>query len=320
MTIEFFPVAPKSPPIYYEVKLGGLSKSFVRTSSLGDWKVPVHHYRLFVTALVKTTKGKSTKEDIDEKETLATEKLFSSFVKDSFSVFVNLPNSYGKSKSRRFPTVYLLDANAYFDNISSTIQQLNKNHLLPEMILVGIGYKDFLSMDSLRIRDYTFPKASVQDSFPVSGGADKFRHFLENELIPHIDRDYLTDTTERTLLGHSFGGFFTLFVMENDLEENNTVFQKYVAASPSLNYQNGYLIKQYQGLPEMADQKNTRFLYLTTGGLEGGETGSVTFNLFLKTLSDPKFRHIRIKHEIYPDTDHMETGIPTFERGMQLTR
>jgi hypothetical protein len=33
------------------------------------------------------------------------------------------------------------------------------------------------------------------------------------ELIPHIDAKYRNQTTGRTLLGHSLGGFFTLYTM-----------------------------------------------------------------------------------------------------------
>ncbi|MCW3085852.1 MAG: putative alpha/beta superfamily hydrolase [Bacteroidetes bacterium] len=316
VSIEFIPTKKKQTPIYYEVKIGGSSKSFVRTSSLGEWSVPPHHYRLYVTALGEADGKKNKAESaLEENETAATARLFSEFVKDSFSIFVSLPRSYNKNTNTKFSTAYILDANVYYDIIGNSIKSLNKNKLLPEMILVGIGYKDFFTMDSLRNRDYTFPKALAVDSFPISGGADKFLSFIEKELIPYIDKKYQTDTTNRTIMGHSLGGYFTLFALENDSKTKNNFFKNYVSASPSLDYCNEYIIKEFQNYPVANNDKNLRSLFLTTGGLEGDE---INFNSFIKLLADPKFKNIRVQSENYPRYDHMETAIPTFEKGLQL--
>ena len=83
--------------------------------------------------------------------------------------------------------VYVLDANLYFDIIATTIDKYAQVGLAPNVILVGIGYRDFPTMDSLRNRDDTYPLAIPEYEMSTSGGADKFLSFIDHELIPQID-------------------------------------------------------------------------------------------------------------------------------------
>lgn len=101
-------------------------------------------------------------------------RFYSKTVADTFSTFVNLPNGYNPQQTKKYPVVYLLDANLYFDIIATTINEYSEVGLAPSVILVGIGYKDFPTMDSLRNRDYTYPTAIPEYEMTVSGGADKF--------------------------------------------------------------------------------------------------------------------------------------------------
>lgn len=317
VAIEFIPTKKKNYPIYYEIKLGGSSKSFVRTSSQGEWSVPPHHYRLFVTALVADKKNKFHQEDSEERESIPATTLFSESVKDSFSVFISLPKDYAKKNNQIFPVIYLLDANVYFEIVADAIKENNSN-----AILVGIGYKDFMKMDSLRNRDYTFPKALSQDSFPISGDADKFLSFMRNELLPYIDKTYRTDTSNRTLLGHSLGGYFTLYALEQAMLNKNNSFKNYVAASPSLEYCKNYLIKQFQNISGN-DNTNQQTLFLTFGAREDSEDGGIgtegidNFNTFINLLSNNRFKNIKLKSEVYPTFGHMETAVPTFTKSLQ---
>lgn len=314
VAIEFIPTKKKNNPIYYEVKLGGSSKSFVRTSSQGEWNVPPHHYRLFVTALVSDKKSKLYQEELEEKESIPTTTLFSESVKDSFSIFISLPKDYAKKRNQNFPVIYLLDANVYFDIVADAMKEHNSN-----AILVGIGYKDFAMMDSLRNRDYTFPKALPQDSFRISGGADKYLSFIKSDLFPYIDKTYQTDTSNRTLMGHSLGGYFALFVLEQEMRKKSNSFKNYVAASPSLQYCNNYLIKQFENI---SYSEYTKILFLTFGAKEDVEDGTDTegidnFNSLIQILSSAKFKNVTLKDEVFSSFGHMETAIPTFTKSLK---
>jgi len=315
VAIEFIPTEKKSNQIYYEVKIGGPSKSFVRASSQGEWSIPPAHYRLFITALVADKKAKQ--DDSEELESIPSKTLFSESVKDSFSIFIRLPKDYATKKNKNFAVIYLLDANVYFDIVADAMKENNS-----DAILVGIGYKDFILMDSLRDRDYTFPAALPSDSFKVSGGADKFLSFITDELLPYISKTYKTDTGNRTLMGHSLGGYFTLYALEQALLNKNNFFKNYIAPSPSLNYCNNYLVKQFQNIQGNNNLKQLT-LFLTYGAREDSEDGGTgtagidNFNSFVTLLSESKFAAIKLKSEVYPTFGHMQTAVPTFTKSLQ---
>lgn len=318
VAIEFLPSGKKTTPVFYGIKIGGTAKSYVRTSSQGTWSIPPHHYRLYITALTDNNKSQLKEDETEETETAPAATLFSRFVRDSFSVFIRLPEHYHSRKNRKFPVIYLLDANLFFDNLAVTMNEKKSN-----AILVGIGYKDFISMDSLRNRDYTYPKALEKYGFTVSGGADHFLSFMEQELSRFIDSAYRTDTANRTLMGHSLGAYFTLFALEQGLLDQQSVFAHYVAASPSLHYNEGYIIDQFRSLaPVGGMQKKT--LAVSFGAKEDSEEGEQqepagvnNFNSFLKALSDKQFRNLQVDSHIYPSFGHMETAIPTFTKAVE---
>jgi predicted alpha/beta superfamily hydrolase len=317
--IEFIPTGKKSKPITYELKLGGPTRSFVRKSSQGEWEVPFHHYRLYVTALVPEGENRSMDES-EQGESVPDTILYSQFVRDSFRVFVSKPDDYS-IKRRKCPVVYLLDANVYFDIVASAMRA-NRS----AAILVGIGYRDFLQMDSLRDRDYTFPEALPEDSFKLSGGGERFRNFIERELVPYIDKTYRTEPRNRTLMGHSLGGYFSLYVLDKAVSERNSPFRNFVAASPSLEYHDRLLFKDFDRFSESSDAAHLNLL-LSYGELEDREEGGTGtkridgFNEFTKLFEKEKFRNINVKSVVYPRFAHMETAIPTFKRAtLEISR
>lgn len=313
--IEFIPKKQRQSRILYEIKMGGKHRSFVRNSSLGEWTIPPHHYRMFVTVLTEDKKQKE-EEDI-EQETLATSRLYSQFVQDSFSIFVHVPPQY-KQSNRKYPTVYVLDANVYYDPLSNVLISVKGNKVPPEVILIGIGYKDFFTMNLLRDRDYTYPSALASDSFLISGGAENFLSFIEKELIPYIDKSYRTNQQNRALMGHSLGGYFTLFALHHELQNQSHFFKNYVAASPSLEYCDSYIMKQFEQLSAIIPNKGKRNLLLTTEGQDEGKVYETNIRQFTQFLTYLNRKDIELKSQIYTKFEHMETAIPSFEQGLLL--
>ncbi len=102
--IEFIPENKDVSQIYYEVKLGGNSKSFFRKSILGPWVRPPHHYCIYVTALT----DKVALDDPEDVETLPAFVLNSDFSKELFHIFVRLAKDYSKNKIKAYPVIYQL--------------------------------------------------------------------------------------------------------------------------------------------------------------------------------------------------------------------
>jgi len=250
------------------------------------------------------------------------EQLYSKTVADTFSIAISLPEGYDPNGKEKYPVVYLLDANLYFDIAATSYKKYAEIGLTKPVILVGIGYKGLAEMDSLRSRDYTYPKALPEYEMAVSGGANRFLSFLDTELLPHIDQNYKTDTNKRILMGHSLGGYCTAYALLQQLKNINTVFTGFIAASPSLHYNNYYLFSELKKL-QQAEHGPVLKAYFTHGGLEDNEDdnepGLLKSNeeaaLLNTYLGDQE--NVAFKLDTYSGLGHMDTPVPTFIKGLQ---
>lgn len=183
-------------------------------------------------------------------------------VRQTFRVQVMQPASRAGDQ-RRYPVVYVTDANWVFDMFKSISYLLQMfAHDAPPFILVGIGYPGDspYAGSLLRARDFTFPpypdgEVTVEAAreyfasrkldvglyegtlLPEEGaksfyGGEDFRSFIAEELLPFIDSHYATDPTDRIYFGHSGGGFFGLFTLFTQPE----LFKSYIVSSPGLLY------------------------------------------------------------------------------------
>ncbi len=93
-----------------------------------------------------------------------------------------------------------------------------------------------------------------------NGEADNFSKFIEKELIPFIENKYPV-TNYRTLIGHSYGGLFTISIL---IHQPN-LFANYLAIDPSLDWDNQKLLKEAQEL--LAIQKyEGKALFMSLSG------------------------------------------------------
>ena len=242
--------------------------------------------------------------------------VYSTAVKDSFVISVQLPEEYDKDTIVKYPTVYMLDANFHFPMLAATVKQYEKAGMLPPIILVGIGYKSFHLMDSLRNRDYLYPAALPSDEINAIGGGQKFNDFITNHIIPLIDSTYKTNKQNRSLLGHSFGGYFTLYALLNQLENNKTVFTNFAAASPSLWYNKFYLNQLTDKLKSRVNS-DTLNVFITVGGLENTEWDITPGIKLSENIVNAKLKTVKFQHKVYSNLGHMDVSGITFIQALQ---
>lgn len=198
----------------------------------------------------------------------------------AYKLYVSLPHGYGDG-AKRFPVVYLLDADYSFFIARNITDHLSERNDLPEVILVGIAYDGPLQYKLNRTRDYTpkfVPTGGYGPEFQkVSGGGPKFRAFIEKELIPFIDRTYATIDGDRCLVGHSYGGLFAAWNLRT-----GGVFRRYIIVSPSLWYSDRWLF----GLP--VDRAASGRVYMAVGSSEGNSEHDMVNDLqrFAKTVRE----------------------------------
>ena len=242
--------------------------------------------------------------------------VYSNSVKDSFFISVQLPVDYYKDTSANYPVVYVLDANFYFPILASIIKQYGSGGLLPPIILVGIGYRSFEQMDSLRIRDYMYPASLPSDEMNAVGGGRNFYDFISGQLVPYIDANYNTEKNNRSLLGHSFGGYFSLYTLLNQAENNQTIFKNFASASPSLWYNNFYLDQLAEKL-STRNNKDTLAIFVTVGGLEDSTWNIIPVKKLAGNIANATIKNIKFENRIYSDLDHMDVSSVTFIKALQ---
>lgn len=241
---------------------------------------------------------------------------YSKIVGDSFYISVQLPENYYKDSAIKYPTVYVLDGNFYFPMLASVFRQYEQGGLLPPMILIGIGYKSFKLMDSLRVRDYMYPAALPSDEMNAVGGGKNFNDFLANQLVPYIDSSYNTLKNNRSLLGHSFGGYFSLYALLNQINNGKTVFTNFASASPSLWYNNFYL-NQLTSKLKIRNSRDTLNIFMTVGGLEDSIWNIAPVKKLGDSILNADVKDIKFQYKVYSDLSHMDIAIITFTKALQ---
>ena len=232
-------------------------------------------------------------------------KLNSTIVGQGYSLYINLPGSYGRDTGKVYPVVYLLDAQYDFPFMTGVYGGQYYDGFLPEFIIVGItwGGKD-PNAGMLRGRDFT-PTAIGQ---MPSGQGPKFLAFIKTELIPFIQSKYRV-TDDRTLMGSSLGGLFTLYALFND----PSLFHRYVLTSPAVQWDNGVLRtyeQQYEGKGSTTPVK----LFMGKGAME---TDVADFQRFVADLKEKKVPGLELQTLIMENTGHAGTKPEGYARGLQ---
>lgn len=190
----------------------------------------------------------------------------SKYTKHDYLIQISVPAD--EEPSEGFPVLYVLDGNATFDSAANIAKSMGNaaNRLgLSPVAIVAIGYPKQSTFDvEKRALDYT-PKASAEFQKQAKynyGGADQFIQFIEKELKPAIQTKIKVNTRQQSLFGHSFGG---LFVLHTFMKHPET-FQRYIAASPSLWFDNYALPnRQVDWLNNKANKVQNIMLMATVG-------------------------------------------------------
>ena len=139
--------------------------------------------------------------------------IHSNVLNEDRKVYIHFPKVDSADLNKRFPVLYLMDADNHFELLAQYVDYLSRPDVLamPKMIVVGIP-------NTNRTRDLT-PTKSVTNymgkpdsgSYKFSGGNENFLKFIETELIPMIDKNYKTEAY-KFWLGILLGEFQLLIV------------------------------------------------------------------------------------------------------------
>lgn len=252
------------------------------------------------------------------------ESIASKTLNENRSFWVSLPENYDAASNRTYPVIYLVDGHYQMETLKMVYDNY-WGHYLPKMILVGISNRDN------RTRDLTPTKLESRNGGPVtvdSGKSDQFALFIKQELIPHIDANYNT-MNYRTLIGHSYGGLFTIYTMLNHPD----LFKNYVAIDPSLDWGDQAILKALKTKNDVsflngkslfislaAEQLNMMDESVTIDNLMDDTS---EFSLFARSivsftdyLKDADTGDFNLRYKVYPEDLHGTITLPTIRDGL----
>ncbi len=249
--------------------------------------------------------------------------LYSSVLNESRTIFVQRPASYDTDSKRKYPVTYILDGEVLLPTVNN-VHEFYYDGFIPEMILVGI------SNSFNRTRDLTTSVVkSNQGMQPneANGQAPVFFKFLQEELIPYVEENYRV-TNFRTLIGHSYGGLFTIYSLINHPD----VFDNYLAIDPSLDWDNQQLIQQSKQVLNTHEFKG-KSLFISMSGQLHMQDPQVTidnvredtseFTLFSRSImmltdlvQEQAQSGIQFEWQFYPQELHGTVPLPSIKDGL----
>jgi predicted alpha/beta superfamily hydrolase len=188
-------------------------------------------------------------------------------------VLVYLPPGYRRSRSRRYPVLYLQDGQNVFDaatsfggvewGVDETAQRLVNQKLIAPVIIVAVA-----NAGEARIHEYAPTRGRLESGKRKrsKGLLRQYGRFLINELKPFIDARYLTLTeAEHTGLGGSSLGGLATIVLGLWFPK---VFRRLAVMSPSIWWDECVLFKMIEKLDDEA--RPPLKIWLDTGTHEEG--------------------------------------------------
>ena len=223
-----------------------------------------------------------------------------------YDLFISLPENYSTSK-QSYPVLYVLDG--WHFPLMAFLQNNNVySQRMPPVIIVNIGQSPASDAMALRAQDFS-PTPIPQSLGGGGGGAATFLDFLEHELIPFIDRTYRTNPADRGLLGHSMGGKFALYA----LEQRPDLFQRIVAASPAL-FADDPLMNNDARRALSAQSVPVRLDLSVGSNDELGFTKTTT--AFAHLLDELKPKGLDYRFTVYPGENHNSVRLVSFPAGL----
>ncbi|MDX1536517.1 alpha/beta hydrolase-fold protein [Arsukibacterium sp.] len=186
-----------------------------------------------------------------------TDTLYSDVLSENRTITVQLPKSYNASPDKHYPVIYRLDGKSNIPLVSAVLERLQKTNAAPEVIIVAIENTD-------RLRDF-YPTVNQEPQGPVGigGGAPKFLKFIENELIPFVDKKYRTHDF-KVIAGASAAGVFVLYA----LQTNPELFHAHLAYSAAVWWNYGASAKSTKAFMSETKKLDT-YLYMNIGEESG---------------------------------------------------
>lgn len=223
-----------------------------------------------------------------------THTIESSNLSEQRTVVVQLPKSYQAHPNKKYPVIYRLDGAGNLPLINAVLERLQQNDQAPEVIVVAIESTN-------RLRDF-YPTVNKEPQGPVGegGGAAKFLAFVEQELMPLVNKQYRTHDY-RIIAGASAAGVFALYAMQ----ANPELFQAHIAYSPAVWWNYGAPAKSLKAFVTKANSIKS-YVYMNIG--EEAGIMRERYDDMQQTMQNSKVQNLRFKSDAFAGVSHNLTS------------
>lgn len=207
---------------------------------------------------------------------------------------ISLPDDYVNSKEK-YPVVYVLDGKWFFSQGVTAQSHFSRYKLTPDFIVVGIE-------NMVEQREWYMTESTL------------FNSFLENKLIPFINKTFRTNS-ESLLFGWEASGGFVVDV----LGRSPNLFSGYLAASPipiDSTYMHTYQYR-YDSIDKLLleDNELKSYLFLATG--QSDFPAQLGVDNLIELLKQNQNGNINWVYKNYKNETHSTSPYRTIHEGIQ---
>ena len=232
-----------------------------------------------------------------------------------YQVFVALPPSYADEPDRRYPVLYVTDADYAFPLLRQITRRVNLNEpMIEEFILVGLSYAVGEGGMASRTRDYT--PVAINDR---TGGGAAYQTYLKSQVLPFIEDRFRANPSRRILLGHSYGGLLGAQIMFSE----PTLFDGYILGSPSFWFGDHAMMRtEAEYADSHMDLPARVYMYIGEYEVPGGGRRNIRYDMvgdnarFEQRLRSRNYPGLTLSSDVLNDEDHLTVAPRGFTHGL----
>jgi len=262
-------------------------------------------------ALTATTLAGCEPGPLPDSGVRTSEIFHSDLLDEDLKLMYRLPPDYDSRSDDTFQTVYQLDPTFVgLKQMAFTVgfvSDMEASGEIDSTIVVGIDYATGGGYQ--RFRDFEFADPLTPDF--AGDKSDLFYEVLRDEIIPHVEATVRASALDRTLVGHSMGGRFSLY---SAFRQNpaDPLFTRFVANDPSY-HENLFEMERWQA-EGIDDMDVSIFLGMA---MWNGSAQEITHDWMQERLADRGYPSLRLDARKY-DTDHGGVIGPGYEDGLRF--
>ncbi len=272
---------------------------------------------IFLIFFINVIEAQTTQPAINQVTLDNTEQftLTSKYVEgEKYLIRVSLPVNYN-SYDYSFPVLYVLDGDKSFGMTKEIADWLIWFGEIRDIIVVGISYGQGTdAWWEKRERDYTHCSDTMlaRGSAKYAGGAQNFLKFVKNELIPVVDRKFKTLHDSNALMGISYGGMLTSYVLFAQPE----MFNGFIILGPTLIWKNENILK-LESAYSINHKALNKKVYIAYGSLDNKSWVIDPTKDFISNIQLHSYEGLRFVPEVLEGETHISSYATGLTHGLK---